>query len=218
MERDIYDFINVILNVILVLATVAGVIFASFQLWQIKTNRKRQFEQSRREKTVEMIIHYAKGISKETKTTEKIVAKLNDEQCQDLYNCTPFTISQNIAEQICAICPQKLKCKANGKGKPKLCQDKDGNYWIKDKMLYFLRGNIVSYLNSLETVMLAWQLGIVDQKAIEEQFLFLDKKRQRERALETFRTIAGNGHSYPAIEKFYQHLDMKRRKNHLKVF
>ena len=93
----------------------------------------------------------------------------------------------------------------------KYCQkdeDKD-NYYVQDALLYFLRGHIITYLNSLESVLLAWQLGIVEQKTIEEQFIFLNKKNQNERTLEIFRSIAGGGHSYPAIEKFYQHLNQK---------
>ena len=35
--------------------TLIGTVFACFQLWQIKTNRKKQFAQARREKTVEMV-------------------------------------------------------------------------------------------------------------------------------------------------------------------
>lgn len=201
-----------IISIIGGLTAILGIIFACVQLWQIKINRKRQFEQARREKTVEMVMHYSKCINSETKSTEKIVANFSDEQCQDLYNGNAFRIDEKTKEQLCKICPEKAKCEKSKKHERKMCQDNHGNYCIKGNILYFLRGNIITYLNTLESVLLAWQLGIVEQNVIEEQFVFLDKKRQRERALETFRTIAGNGHSYPAIEKFYQHLDEDKRK------
>lgn len=201
-----------ILGVFSDIAAIIGILFACFQLWQIKSNRKRQFEQARREKTVEMVMHYIKSVNKNTKATEKIVANFTDEQCQDLYHGNSFLIDEKTKTQICKICPEKERCCKLKRCEIKPCQNEDGKYCVKGDILYFIRGNIVSYLNTLESVMLAWQLGIVEQSAIEEQFVFLDKKRQRERALETFRTIAGNGHSYPAIEKFYQHLDDDKRK------
>ena len=211
MKENAYYFISSLFTAITAIFTLAGLVFACIQLWQIKTNRKRQFDQSRREKTVDMIMYYSKNISKETKSIEKIVANFTDEQCQDLYNGTPFRIDQSTKEKICNICPEKSKCRELSESSNlKPCEESTEQYCIKENILYFLRGNIISYLNTLESVLLSWQLGIVDQQAIEEQFLFLDKKRQRERALEIFRNIAGNGHSYPAIEKFYQHLQKKR--------
>lgn len=209
MDTEIYNIVATVLSILTIVFTIAGLAFAGVQLWQIKINRKRQFDQARREKTVELVIFYSQNINRETKAIEKIVATFTDEQCQDLYNGIQFIIDEKTKNGICKICPNKQRCETLGKGN-ELCQDNGGMFQINDEALYFIRGNIISYLNTLESVLLAWQLGIVDQSIIEEQFMFLDKKRQRERALEVFRTIAGNGQSYPAIEKFYQYLNKKR--------
>lgn len=195
----------------------AGLIFTCFQLWQINRNRKKQYEQLRREKTVDMVIFYIKNIRQDTKSVEKIVSRFSDDQCQDLYDFNPFIIDKHIKERICAICPNRSRCIENNKIKNELCKDNDGRYWIKDNVLEFLRTIVISYLNTLESVMLAWQLAIVDQKTIQEQFAFLDKKPQKERALEIFRSIAGQGHSYPAIEKFYQYLEQQKIKESKKT-
>ena len=142
---------------------------------------------------------------------EKIVAGFSDEQCQDLYNYIPFPIDEKTKKLLCQICPHKDACeKIINKNEGDCRFKKDNIYVIDDITLMFIRGHIISYLNVLECVLLSWQLGIVDQSVIEEQFIFLDKKRQKEQALDTFRSIAGLGKSYPAIEKFYQHLMQKR--------
>lgn len=189
--------------------TLVGLLFACVQLWQIRSNRKKQFDQARREKTVEMVIHYVKSVSRETKISETIVSKFTDEQCLDLYNLNPFPVNESIKRRICEICPYKESCNKKIAEK-KICQGSDGKFYVKDDILYFLRDQAITRLNNLEIVLLAWQLGIVEQEIIEEQFLFLDKKREKERALEVFRSIAGGGQSYPAIERFYQNLDKRK--------
>ena len=210
MLEESYFLISILIQSFASVLTLVSLIFACVQLRQIKINRKRQFEQARREKTVEMVLMYIKNSNSQISFIEKIVCQLTDEQCFDLYNSTPFYVDKKIKDQLCEICPYKNSC-TNDK---KECEgpDKEAGYYIHGELLYLLRGAIVKYLNSLESVLLAWQLGIVDQSALEEQFAFLDKKRHKERAVETFRNIAGNGKSYPAIEKFYQYLDQKNAK------
>lgn len=214
MSSEQYYTISIIISIIMAIFTMASLIFACVQLWQIRSNRKKQFDQARREKTVEIVSHYVKDTTcnSQIRAVEKIVSTFTDEQCQDLYNFVPFIIDEKTKNKICPICPCKEACeKRKFEQQAEYCKDTTTeNYMIKDSILHFIRTNIISYLNAIECVLLSWQLGIVEQRVIEEQFVFLDRKRKKERALEIFRTIAGNGHSYPAIEKFYQHLDQKR--------
>lgn len=212
MTDTSYYFYSLIIAGATAIFTLVGLIFACFQLWQIKKNRVRQFDQARREKTVEMVLRYTKDTDNLTRAVEKIVSQFSDEQCQDLYNGVSFEIDDRVRSRLCSICPYQLECQKLKEGDPKYCQGKDEQkYYVSGKLLYFVRGSIIDYLNSLECVLLAWQLGIVDQSALEEQFAFLDKKRTKDRAVTAFRTVAGNGRSYPAIEKFYQHLDQQSR-------
>ena len=212
MSEELYYLVSVIISGFTAVATMGGLIFAGIQLQQIKKNRVRQFDQARREKTVEMVWRYTRDTDSKTKAVEKIVSQLSDEQCQDLYNGVPFEIDDKTRRRLCGVCPHELECKKLKPNEPKFCQGKPGKYCISGELLYFLRGSVVNYLNSLECVLLAWQLGIVDRDTLEEQFIFLDKKRSKERAATAFRSVAGNGKSYPAIEKFYQHLDQERLK------
>lgn len=208
MTTEQYYYLSAITMIISAALALFGLIFACIQLWQIRKNRQKQFDQLRREKTVEMVIHYVNSINRETKITEKIVSKFNDDQCLDLYTFNSFPIDEQIKDKICEICPYKQTC---DKTKDIIkCKGDDGKYYIKDDILYFLREKVITHLNNLESVLLSWQLGIVEKSVIEEQFIFLDKKREKERALEVFRSIAGGGQSYPAIERFYQHLNKLR--------
>lgn len=224
MDQSIYYLLAIILATISMIAT-------AISLVQISRNRKKQYEQARRDKTVEMIIRYSESISKTTKAVEKIVSTFTDEQCQDLYNGVSFDITSKTKEEICKICPHKKECQelelresTQNTGTPpeeqpelRPCEKEKNKYYVEETILYFIRGHIISYLNTLESVLLAWQLGIVVPDVIEEEFIFLDKKRQRDRALEMFRSIAGNGKSYPAIDLFYQHLDNKRQEESRKL-
>lgn len=208
MEQNTYYLLSLILSLIMATATIIGLVFTCTQLFQIKKNRKKQYEQSRREKTIDMVTMYINSINSQTKATENIVAQLTDDQCQDLYNGISFEVDEKIVNKMCKICPYRAECKQDTNKKTK-CKNSKGEFVIEGDLLYLLRSSVINYLNTLECVLLSWQLGIVDQKTLEEQFEFLDKKRQKERALEVFRTIAGNGKSYPTIEKFYQYLDQK---------
>lgn len=66
------------------------------------------------------------------------------------------------------------------------------------KILTELRWHVVTYLNTLETIMVSWDLGIVDRTTIEEQFAFV-RDTSRGATLSQFRHVAG---AYPLIEKF----------------
>ena len=209
MSPELYYHWSIIIAGSTSVFTLVGLIFACVQLWQIRKNRGDQFENARREKTVEMVFHYIKNTDNRTKAVEKIVSQFSDEQCQDLYNLVPFEVDDKTRQRLCGVCPYRADCKARGEHKPKYCQD-GKKYYVRGDLLYSVRGSVINYLNSLECVLLAWQLGIVDQPSMEEQFAFLDKKGSKNRAVEAFRIAANGGTSYPAIEKFYQHLDQKR--------
>ena len=166
------------IDVFLAVIALGALIFTLIQIFQYKKSRKKQYDQARREKTVEMITYYSERINKETKYIEGIVCNFTDEQCQDLYDCNPFIVDKRTIDKLCVVCPNRDKCKT-GLLKTKLCKGPGNTYYVRDNLLYHLRGNIISYLNTLEAVMLTWQLAITDRKIIEEQFAFLNKKGKK---------------------------------------
>ncbi len=212
-QTETANFVSCVTSILITLLTCAGTIFACIQLIQIKRTRVKQFEQSRREKTMEVVKYYAQNVTPHMKAVEKIVVNLTDDQCKDLYDGIPFEVNDKIGHQICDVCPYVKDCKLmKSSQKAAICGGEKNHFIVKGEILYFLRSSCISYLNTLESVLLAWEMNIVDRDRIEEQFAFLDKKRHKECALEEFRTIAGGGRSYPVIEKFYRNLEYERMK------
>ena len=72
------------------------------------------------------------------------------------------------------------------------------SYTVDGKILTELRWHVITYLNTLETIMISWQLGIVDRDTIEEQFQFVNDPLKGS-TLSEFRHTAGG---FPAIEAF----------------
>jgi len=218
MTQELYHIFMIFISGVGFLLTFGGLFFALVQIKQMQKSREAQLELARRDKTVEMVKYYTESLTKETKRAERIVSSFSEEQCRALYDYIPFVVDRNVKRKICEICPNTNICnKDETKGK-ELCLE-SSEYWVKGELLYDLRWRVMRYLNTLESVLLAWQLGIVDQATLKDQFRFLNRKSQKERTLEIYRSIAGNGHSYPAIEMFYQHLsqeDVKEAEKALK--
>ena len=212
MSQEIYYIFCVVISGAGLGIAIWGARFAKKQIEQARENRKVQLEieakdreQARRYKAVEMVMHYSKNISLEIKFAEKIVKDLSNEECRNLYSFIPFSVKENALKMICVICPHKNNCN-------KACETTPGNYEINGEILYSLRMYVINYLNTMESVLLAWYLGIVDEETIEEQFAFLNRQSKNDRTLKVFRGFAGSGEAYPAIEAFYQHLDEKGKK------
>ena len=64
INEGMYYTLSIAFDGLIVVLTVIGAVFACIQLNQIKVNRKRQFYQSRREKTVEMVMYYVQNTKK----------------------------------------------------------------------------------------------------------------------------------------------------------
>lgn len=183
-----------------------GIIVIIIQLNLMKKQTHDNLEQSLREKTVEIMTTWSKTVQKETSFAEKIVEQFDEKQCELLYEQKDFQVSTEVKRELCQICPYKntntcTECKSNS----------SNLHTVSGLQLTELRWYIISYLNSLESVMIAWQQGIVDREIIEKQFLFLVDPTKKRNALANFRKVAGNGNSYPVIEKFCNILIEKQK-------
>jgi len=179
---------------------------------QAQKAKKDQYDLARREKTVEIVIYYTQKLTKETRRAEQLVSTLSKQQCKALYELRPFKINAKAKKSFCEICPHYEKCKEASKilKSKQLCKQKSKETFTVDgDLLFDLRWNVMRYLNTLESVFLAWQIGIIDESIIDNQFQYLKTK---EPILENFRNIAGNGHSFPAIEDYYWHLNKQKEK------
>lgn len=73
-----------------------------------------------------------------------------------------------------------------------------------------MRWEIVTYLNSLESILSAWRHNTADKEMIEEQFRYMVSPKDGHYILEKFREAAGGAHTYPSIDQFVSHLKTVR--------
>lgn len=202
-----YETISLIVSGLGLIVSLLGLFSLIIAIKQIKLSvkqAKEHHEEQRRIKTIEILHNWNNGLKKESRLAEKIVEKLDKDQCLKLYEYTPFTVSEDTHKMICQMCsryqPSCTSCKANGRNE----------YLVDGLQLIELRGNVTNYLNNLEIVALAWQQAIVDCDAVEKQFTFLHNPGKKS-ALHTYRTIAGGGNSYPVTDAFYKQIMENQR-------
>ena len=204
-----------ILSVFSSLVSVAGLVVAIIeisnlrgQLTEMKIQTEADIEKSKRKATVEVIREWNNNIIKETSFAERIVEKLDEDQCRCLYAQTSFKVSNEIKKMLCDICPFE----GGGYCKEK-CESMSGEFEVKDLQLSELRWHIIHYLNNLEVVTIAWKNDVVDREIIEEQFSYLHNPEKGREASKRFRDIAGGGGSYPSIEELIEKI--KKNKGQL---
>ena len=161
------------------------------QIFLLKKQISEHHEERRRENTINFMVDWCNSVKKDTCIAEQVARKLNNEQGISLYKHEAFEVSNNLKQEICKFCPlSKDHC-----GECSLSNEKNK---VDGKILTELRWHVITYLNTLETILIAWDLGIVDTATIEEQFSFL-KDPSKGLTLSQFRNSAGG---YPVIEKF----------------
>ncbi len=166
---------------------------------------KADHERSRREKSVEMLLEWSKHLKEDSSSARKIAESLSEEQSRKLYNQESVKVDAT-------------KFKSSLKKILELSDDNNleehnDEITLNEGHVSKLRWYIVSYLNMLESILVAWQYSIIDRDIIERQFSYLISPEQGHYALKHFRSAAGGEKVFPAIEMFSKHLDEKRRKN-----
>ncbi len=159
---------------------------------------KADHERSRREKSIDLLVEWNKSLKSESSLSRKIIESLSEEQCRD------------VMSESAASVPLKLKGKLE-----KIFEDikeEGGSIKLTASQSSTLRWHVITYLNSLEFILAAWQYSIVDRRIIEDEFSFLFSSAEGHEALKEFREAAGGGDSFPAIEVFASHIQEKRRK------
>ena len=188
-------------NTLKIVELIVLTISALLVIWQIILLRKQirtQHEEHRRENTTNIMFMWCNSLQKETCMAEVIARNLNTSQCKKLYLHEPFSVDATIKNDICKFCA----CKSNACMNCGLLND---GLIVDGKILSELRWHVITYLNTLETVLAAWHLGTVDRATIQEQFAFLTNP-DKGNALVVFRCTAGG---YPLIEEFIDTIKAK---------
>ncbi len=175
--------------------------------------KKKEHEEQRRQKTVDMLLEWNHSLKRETSRAEKIVEKFTQEQCRKLYRQEKFSVDEETKKAICQICSNR---QCNDCDSKKNCDNKE--YEVSDRQLLELRWYIILYLNTLETILVAWQQGTVDRKVIEHEFSYLYSRENGWDVLSAFRDAAGGTKAFPVIEEFIMTLkENEAKKNKLKI-
>ncbi len=149
---------------------------------------------------------------KELYDTKKDIERENQKGCDTNNNHIGKTerhfIISNIhmcKRKFCEIKTENSFTKGDGKDNDNRRVTIEGYYLKK------LRFSIIKYLNILESILVGWQNGILDEDVIEVQFSYLYNPTKDKKCLENIRNATGSETNYPAIEMFLIKLEEKRK-------
>lgn len=182
---------------------IAGVIISATAFWQIRlliTQNQKEHEEKRRLHTVELMLEWSKSLKRETSFAETVVEGLNHEQSKCLFEKKTFKVDKKTMQMILEVCPE-------WKEEYDFDLHRD-SYEVKDMVLAQLRWYVISYLNMLETIMTAWNIGILDKETIVQQYSYLYSEEKGWNVLSAFRMAAGKN-AYPNIDAFIEELKRK---------
>ena len=188
------------------MATILGSLAVVGIMIQVRLSQvqiKADHERGRREKTVDLLVEWDKRLKKESALARKIIECLNEEQCREVFAQQKLHVPKKLENLLKQFFGDKFEIE----------DSENGDIVLNEAHSAELRWHAVTYLNSLESILVAWQYSVVDREIIEHQFSYLFKPSDGHEALKDFRAAAGGEASYPAIEIFAGHVREKRRNN-----
>ena len=175
--------------------------------WQARLLRKQveaDHERSRRELTIHLIQTWNRSVSPFTAAAERVTNGLNDDQCRNLAQMSPFWVNENLR-------PMLETALADVISAGDALRPVNGRIELNQRHVTRLRFLVVDYLNETEAVLQAWLMGVGDRQTLEEEFQFLADRRHGYNAVEAFRTALGI-ELWPAVQAF---IDAMRKRAQL---
>ena len=194
------------------IAIIIGLGYAILQFQLGKKQMSADYERSRREKSVELLMEWSKLLKRENSAARKIIDTLSEEQCRKILQQQKVRVSKEHKELVFELLyseSSKLTAVELDGG----LVEGDDYFELSESDSSKLRWAAVNYLNALEFVLVAWQYSIVDRDIIEHQFSYLFKPADGYELMKHFRKAAGGEETFPAIEIFTEHLNNKRRES-----
>lgn len=174
----------------------------AFQIWQSHQEVKADHERSRREKSVELLMEWSKNLKEEGSLARKIIESLSEQQCQEIFKQEEVKIHKK----------HEALLNKFFNNQELLTSEGEDTITINERQSAQLRWHAITYLNSLEFTLVAWQYSIVDRAIIEKQFQYLfNSTNINDEVLKHFRKAAGGEESFPAIEVFAAHVANKKK-------
>jgi hypothetical protein len=167
------------------LASILGIV-GLFVAWR---TFRADHERSRREKAIEYILDWVRGLDRRATLARKFVEMFNQHQAKCLFEQKSFHIDRDLAPLMEGVFEQ-------------MPEVEDGQFNITQAMSADLRWIIVNYINNLEAIMSAWYYQVADRKMLAEQFSYLISPSLGNFLLPEFRVAANAQEHYPAITAF----------------
>ena len=170
------------------------------QIGLLRKQLKADHERSRREKSVDLLLDWTKTLKEDSSLARKIVEGIEGGQVRNLYNQEETRVPVKHKELLMKVL-----------GADEKLEEENGYVILPGDKAAKLRWHVMTYLNILESILVAWQYSVVDREIIEHQFSYLFAPERGHSALEDFRIAAGGENSFPAIAVFANHIADKRR-------
>jgi len=183
--------------------TAISLVLSIVAIWVSLINSKQSHERSRREKAVELLLSWSENLNNKTSLAKKYVETLDQVQTKKLYNHEEIVFGEENKEIYIGI--KKLLRGLDAHEETTIA----GAYRLTPNYCTELRAIIVTYLNMLECILIAWRHNIADPEIIEEEFSYMMDPAKQYEVLGEFRLAAGGTNTYPSIAKFCEHLENK---------
>lgn len=179
---------------------VLGLPLLIYRIWIMKNAFEQDHENMRNSKAVDLIKEWTKSLNSKSSTARKLVEMLDHQTC----------ISLNKQEKI------EIVDSEQNKNYLKIIFEKDfepnnSKIALDVDNSSKLRWEIITYLNTLESVFTAYRNNVADKTMLKEQFEYLVKPEENQFVLEAFRKAIGKN-SYPGIRDFVDELKNDKEK------
>lgn len=158
-------------------------------------------ERSRRQNAADLILQWSTNLKRETSLARKLVETLGREETESLYDEKPFEMDEKYLSIV-------ADCLGNSEESELVTNN--GKIKLTVKQSAHMNWLVVSYLNSLESVLVYWQHGIADVDMIKAEFRYLVNPDKEKYILHNYRTAKEGVDNYPAIRAF---VDMLKREH-----
>ena len=169
---------------------VAGAITTSTIIIYYK-QYKSDHERSRREKAVELLLEWTKNLNEKSSLARKFAETLDQKQSISLFKQEAFETEKTNKRILEGYFGKEIK--------------ENGNISLSVEEVSKIRWDVISYLNLLEAVLMAWRHNIADKEMILEEFKYLVKPSEGHDVLKEFRIAAGD--TFPAIGEFVEEIE-----------
>lgn len=163
---------------------------------------KNDHERSRREFTISLMRDWTLNLSHSSTIARKLVEGFSLEQCR--------AINTNDTLKVEGDKKEKLKAALQDVLEDRELIENNGFIVLEERDVAHLKFLLVTYLNTLETILMSWKLAVADKEILEQEFAYLVKPEEGHEALATFRKAVGGANAFPAIHAFVEKLKQNK--------